>query len=203
MTKLIRCDAGLHQFDADRYSLCPYCNRDTELEGGVDSNVETRVVNREGSEPAADNKTTRPMKPGANPTPGRSSDEVTRVLRTSGRQPVTGWLVVVEGPGKGAGVPIYHGVNTVGRDRSQKICLDFGGENDPEIARELQSKITYDPKNNRFYLQHGEGSNLTYLNDEPVLELKTLSAYDHIVMGKSRLIFVPFCNDQFQWPSES
>ena len=80
--------------------------------------------------------------------------------------------------------------------------LAFAGEQDGEIARENQARITYDPKGNQFFLQHGEGKNLTYLNGDPVQELKTLNAYDKLSIGKTELLFVPFCSDKFQWPAE-
>ncbi len=198
MGNLVRCPAGLHQFDADRYSVCPYCNsRRVDAGGGTNSGVATRVIDRPAKSKDDEDGSTRPM--------GQASmggGEVTQVLKTGGRKPVTGWLVVIEGPGRGASLPVYHGVNSVGRDATQGISLDFRTESDAEIARENQARITYDPKGNIFYLQHGEGKNLTYLNDQPVLELKTLSAYDRISMGRSVLVFVPFCGDKYQWPAE-
>lgn len=205
MTNHVRCPAGLHQFDADRYSVCPYCNSQQVTGGGGGSNSEvaTRVLDRANKSATSDDQTTRPMDQPPAHGARRGGGEVTQVLRTSvGRKPVTGWLVVVEGPGKGAGLPVHHGVNSIGRDSGQGVCMDFSGEHDAEIARDGQARLTYDAKNNRFYLQHGDGTNLTYLNDEPVLELKTIKAYDRISMGKTELVFVPFCNDLFQWPND-
>lgn len=212
MGNLIRCEAGLHQFDADKYSLCPYCNSrnvDNPAAGG-NSEVATRVLQRPAAKAVGSDDPTIPMNKGSGDSPvemGRTSAavsnaEVTRVLRTGGRQPITGWLVVIDGPGKGASRAIHHGVNNVGRDVSQGIVLAFAGEQDVEIARENQARITYDQKGNMFFLQHGEGKNLTYLNGDPVLELKTLKAYDRISIGKTELLFVPFCSDKFQWPAE-
>ncbi len=193
MSNLVRCPAGLHQYDADRYSVCPYC-------GSVSSNDgDTRPV---GS--PVDEDMTRPIgSPGSSATVPGVDDEATRVLRTGGKQairPVTGWLVVVEGPGTGASLPVYHGVNIIARNDNAQISLSFGGHGDAKISRTEQARLTYDPKGNAFYLQHGDASNLTYLNDEPVLELKTLEAWDRITMGDTSLLFVPFCGERFQWP---
>ncbi|MEW8438533.1 MAG: FHA domain-containing protein [Candidatus Thiodiazotropha taylori] len=203
MPNLVRCPEGLHQYDAERYSICPYCNSQQTRGGGTNSSVATRIVDRPGASSPDEDKTTRPMRPPPEAPQKSANSETTKILRTdSGHKPVTGWLVVIDGIGKGASLPIHHGVNSIGRDSSQSICLTFSGQQDAEIAREGQARITYDPKNNLFFLQHGEGTNLTYLNDMPVLELKNLEAYDRISMGKSQFLFVPFCNDRFQWPED-
>lgn len=136
------------------------------------------------------------------PSPAAATDNATRVVRTAGNKPTTGWLVVIDGPGKGNSLPLYHGTNNIGRAATQEINLDFGAQTDSEIARENQARLSYDPKGNAFYLQHGDGKNLTYLNDAPVLELKVLKPYDRIGMGKTTLAFVPFCCDQFTWDDE-
>src|SRR5262249_54795631 len=39
--------------------------------------------------------------------------------------PVVGWFVVVDGPGKGRSIEIGIGANSIGRDRGQKVCLSF------------------------------------------------------------------------------
>lgn len=208
MAKLVRCPAGLHQYDAERYSLCPYCNNSTvQMGGSAGSDDVTRPLDRQqgGSEDTtrpykqSEEKTAFVGKPAASPA---NDSEKTQIYRAedSGVQPVTGWLVVTEGPGAGTSLPVFHGVNSIGRSSGEQICLDFSGDSDPEIARTGQARITYDPKGNCFYLQHGDGKNLTYLNDQPVLELRTLSSYDAIGMGKTVMLFVPFCGDRFQWP---
>ncbi|NOZ09450.1 MAG: FHA domain-containing protein [Gammaproteobacteria bacterium] len=184
MSSMVRCPAGLHQYDTDRYSACPKC---TPL-----------GVNFDDAKPN-DRKAARPT-----PAIKSASDigEATQILRTRGREPVTGWLVVTEGEGKGASLPIHHGVNTIGRDPNETLSLNFNDVGDAEIARREQARLTFDPKGKLFYLQHGTGKNLTYLNDKPVLELTTLTAYDQITMGNTTLIFVPFCGDQFSWDNE-
>ena len=89
--------------------------------------------------------------------------------------------------------------NTIGRGPEQSVCLDFGKQQDDKIARDSQAKLTYDVKGNCFYIQHGEAANLTYLNDEPILEPKKLKAYDRITMGQTTLMFIPFCGKKFTW----
>jgi hypothetical protein len=59
--------------------------------------------------------------------------------------------------------------------------------------------IIYDYENNLFYIKHGEGQFLTYLNGEVLLETKRLHANDRIKLGSTELIFIPLCSDNFQW----
>lgn len=189
MSNMRRCSKGLHIFDADRHSVCPEC------ETAKIPKVGNQKGNEDFQKESSDN---------------RNDSSVTQVFRTSsGYRPVTGWLVVVDGPGKGKSFSLYPGVNSIGRSqttgegaqrREQEVSLDFGPKSDLEIAREGQAKLTYADKTNAFYIQHGGGNNLTYLNDQPVLEVKNLSPYDQITMGKTTLVFVPFCSDKFTWP---
>ena len=110
--------------------------------------------------------------------------------------PPVGWLVVIQGPGQGNVVTIGNGSNSLGRDPGERICVDFGDET---ISRSGHSVITYDPKGRKFYLQHGGGKNLTYIEDSPVLAPTELRAFSKIQLGESVLLFVPLCGEQFEW----
>ena len=46
------------------------------------------------------------------------------------------------------------------------------------------------------------GERETYCNDEQVEMVHPLKAYDIIEVGKSRLLFLPLCSEQFQWSEE-
>lgn len=214
MSKMRRCDAGLHMYDASKHSMCPQCGNELfNLEGVNNVNESQKPTRKIGGEPAPDIPTVNGAQQPAQATP--QADGRTQVLRTKkGIRPVTAWFVVTKGPGKGASLSIYHGVNYIGRSRhigegerrrEQEISLSFGSgpdEQDKEISREDQARVTYDKKGNVFYLQQGSSNTLTYLNDQPVLELKKLSAYDQITMGSTMLTFVPLCGEQFQWPED-
>lgn len=110
--------------------------------------------------------------------------------------PVVGWLVVVEGPGKGRAVPLGYGSNSIGRGATDRIKLDFG---DDQISRSGHAVVTYDPRGRQFYVQHGGGTNLTYLGDQPVLAPTGLPALSHISIGQTVLRFVPLCGAEFDW----
>ena len=89
--------------------------------------------------------------------------------------PVAGWVVVVKGPGRGNFCPVYVGMNSVGRESSQRVGLSFG---DDSISREEHAFITYDEEQRCFYLQHGGKSNLVRLGGHPVLSPTAWNASD-------------------------
>lgn len=110
--------------------------------------------------------------------------------------PVTGWLVVIQGPGRGQSLKLGLGLNGVGRAPGQRISLNFGDEG---ISRENHAVVTYDPRGRKFYLQHGGGSNLTYIGDEPVLQPRELKSGEDISLGSTVIRFVAFCGPDFGW----
>lgn len=110
--------------------------------------------------------------------------------------PVTGWLVVTAGPGKGRVCRLGSGVNSLGRGGGSRVRIDFG---DDSISREGHAVLTYDPRGRKYYLQHGGGMNLTYLGDEPVLAPTPLAPMQEISIGATSLRFVPLCGPDFDW----
>jgi hypothetical protein len=110
--------------------------------------------------------------------------------------PVVGWLAVVAGPGAGDYVRLGYGMNNIGRSDDQRCRLNFGDEN---ISRQNHASVTYDPRGRKFYLQHGGGQNLTYLNDAPVLQPVELSGGEMITLGGTTLRFVPLCGATFDY----
>lgn len=113
--------------------------------------------------------------------------------------PVAGWVVVVKGPGRGKFAAVYVGMNSVGRDTSQRVSLAFG---DDSISREEHAFITYDEEQRCFYLQHGGKSNLVRLGSRPVLSPTELKPYDLIRIGRTTLLFVACCGPDFSWTDE-
>ena len=142
----------------------------------------------------SDEPKTRPYRPGsAAEAPG---PDTTSGADDSMDDPIAGWLVVVDGPGKGQVCRLGYGVNTLGRGGSSRVRIDFG---DDEISREAHATLTYDPKGRKFYLQHGGGLNLTYVDDEPVLSPTPLEGLQHIVLGQTTFRFIALCGPNFDW----
>lgn len=80
--------------------------------------------------------------------------------------PPVGWLVVVRGPGKGRALTLGNGMNPIGRSAESRVRLDFGDDN---ISRANHARLVYEPRQRRWLLNHGDGTNLTYLNGEVVM----------------------------------
>ena len=115
------------------------------------------------------------------------------------KDPVSGFLAVISGPGRGSVSMLHYGKNSIGRDVSQAIALDHG---DSRISRENHCTVTYDPETRKFYLQQGEGNQLTYLEGQPVLAPTQLAAGNQIRLGDTVLRFVPLCGKDFDWTEE-
>jgi hypothetical protein len=113
------------------------------------------------------------------------------------QDPVVGWLVIVGGPGMGCYRPIFEGNNTVGRSPAQRIPLDFG---DDTISSEEQAYIRYDSSARSFlFVPNRPKTNVVSINDKRPTGAVELSQMDVITIGRTQLVFVPFCGAEFDW----
>ncbi len=108
----------------------------------------------------------------------------------------TGWLVIKEGPGRGAAFPVMRGVSQIGRGSDQTIALDFG---DMAISRQHHAAIAYDPSNHQFHVGHGGKSNLVRLNGKPLLSTAVAGDGDEIQIGETTLVLKVLCTSDFNW----
>lgn len=111
--------------------------------------------------------------------------------------PICGWLVVVKGPGRGAICTVHGGLNSVGRDASNRVPLDFG---DGTISGNKHCVIVYDEVERMFAIKHEEGKNLTRVGGKAAMELTPLGSGDEITIGETTLRFVALCGPDFDWP---
>ncbi len=139
---------------------------------------------------------TRIYRPKATTATSPSATPVETPVSDFSSEPVVGWLVVIDGPGRGQSLKLGYGVNTIGRGSDCRVSLDFGDE---QVSRQGHAMLTYDTKGRRFYIQHGGAANLTYLGDEPVLQPHEIKGREVIGIGNTKLIFVPFCGPEFEW----
>lgn len=107
-----------------------------------------------------------------------------------------GWIVVLEGPGRGASFTLGAGVSTIGRAPDQTVALDFG---DMAISREMHASIAYDEEQNRFFVGHGGKSNIVRRNGAPVLATEELFHGDVLRIGRTALRFIALCGPDFTW----
>lgn len=113
------------------------------------------------------------------------------------QDPVVGWLVVVGGAGMGNFRPIFEGNNTVGRAANQRIPLDFG---DDAISSEEQAYIRYDSTSRSFlFVPNLAKTNIVSINDKRPTGAVELHQMDVITIGRTQLVFVPFCGPEFDW----
>ena len=113
--------------------------------------------------------------------------------------PVTGWLVCICGEAKGKSYNIVSGLNYVGRRKDMDICI----EGDISISRYRHAVVEYSEEGKEFLLRLGESKEKIYITrdrQKRILEgTIKLEAYDVITLGRTELMFVPFCGDRFTW----
>ena len=110
-------------------------------------------------------------------------------------EPVVAWLVCIAGYHFGESFCVCDGKNSIGRGEDNRIVI----EGDSRISKNKHALITYEPKRKNYYLQPGDSSGLTYLNDEYMTESQKLNPYDVIELGDSKFVFVPLCGETFSW----
>lgn len=111
--------------------------------------------------------------------------------------PVAGWLVVVKGPGLGSSRPIGVGMNLVGRDHEQRVCLDFG---DNTISGSDHLRIIYDDEGRSFLVAPGTATNPARANGKIVAQTQELTSGSVIALTKETHVrFIAFCGSDFDW----
>ncbi len=111
--------------------------------------------------------------------------------------PVVGWLVIVGGPGIGQFRPVFEGNNPIGRSTANRISLDFG---DDAISSEEQAYIRYDSAERSFlFVPNLAKTNIVSVNDKRPAGAVALTQMDVITMGRTQVVFVPFCGPEFDW----
>lgn len=110
-----------------------------------------------------------------------------------------GWLVVIDGPGRGHSYTLTAGLSSIGRGTDQSVTLDYG---DASISRQNHAAVAYDEDENKTFIGHGGKSNIVRLNGKPLLCTEELAHGDRIRIGKTTLQFVAFCTPDFRWAED-
>lgn len=132
-----------------------------------------------------------------NPLP--ASDDSTTVGYYEARfptDPVVGWLVEIVGPNAGISYDLKTGVNHIGREFGENDVVLYG---DNSVSRRQHAAVIYEPKTKSFLLRPAASKVLFYLNDTVVIKAEALKSRDVIEIGKTKLLFVPLCGDDFVW----
>ena len=132
--------------------------------------------------------------------PARMITNVSKAAEEAGengldRNSVVGWLVCIQGPAKGLSFRLHEGRNFIGRSQAMDVYLS----GDQEVSRDVHAVIVYEPKKGLFFAQKGMGHSLFYLNDKVVLDNVVLKDRDMLEIGRTQLMFVPFCDERFRW----
>ena len=168
-----QCDNG-HFYDEARFESCPYCRENT----GIGKTMAAADI---GKTVAA-----FPGNPAAAAATAFDSGKTVAVMKKK------------IGPHRGTDFRLVSGRNFIGRAAAMDVSLP----DDDTVSRESHALVTYDAKHNAFSLSPGQGRGITYCNDEQIEMVHPLKAYDIIEVGKSRLLFLPLCSQQFQWSEE-
>ena len=162
----------------------------------------TPGATKAAADPGAATIINRAAKPAAVSAPAAQKTQLVRggqrPIRSDFHQdPVVGWLVVIGGPGLGAFRAVYEGNNTIGRNASQRIPIDFG---DDAISAEEQAFLRYDSADRQFLLVPNLAkTNVIAVNEMKPTSAVKLAAMDVITMGRTQMVFVPFCGADFDW----
>lgn len=191
--KLTKCTNG-HFYDADRYGSCPHCNASVvdqtmTIPGNESVNLDKTEAEQNVVERKVEQKKVNPI----------ADEQKTIGIFSTGvsgsSAPVVGWLVCVKGNHYGEDFRLVAGRNFIGRSSSMEVCLS----GDTSISREKHLIIVFEPKQNAFIVQPGDSKELSYLNDEVILQARLMKSGDTLVMGNSQFIFVPFCTNEINW----
>lgn len=158
-------------------------------------------------EHSANDELKAPIAPSAPAKPQQDNEGLkTRVVMGSDSSasssdllPVVGWLVIVEGPGRGRDFRLIQGENTIGRGDDMDVCLNFGDGSDDTVSREAHAIVVYDNFANEFFIERGNSRNLPLLNGATIRRDQNLNAGDVVQLGSTKLRFVTLCDVDFNW----
>ncbi len=182
MDNIVRCEKG-HFYNSSEYRTCPYCQKNTV--NPTDSARYAKIAKTISSD-----------------TPEKEPQQVDEIGATIGYydnvgvvEPVTGWLVCIEGSQKGKDFRLCAGRNYIGRSVDMDICL----ADDPRVSRSKHAIVIFDPVSQTTLCQAGESRELFYLNGKVVTDTVELKQGDILQAGNSKLVFVPFCGTVHTW----
>lgn len=125
-----------------------------------------------------------------------TSTSSTEPVQLAKSDPSVGWLVCIAGPHMGTDFRLHAGKNKIGRDDKINSVVLSG---DHKVSRETQVEVVYDAKSNNFFAVPGPARSLGYVNGGLLMTMAPLSKNDVIELGDTKLMFIPCCDDKFNW----
>ena len=198
---LVRCDRG-HFYDGDKFAQCPHCVPN-EDDREVTISIEHEVKGEERNTiQTATNETLSLKDAVAASTTSIADDDDDDMGKTvrfyddaAGSEPCVGWLVGVNGETFGECFALTSGKNFIGRAKDMDVVL----AKDNKVSRNKHAILIYEPKSRMFIAQPGESKELFYLNDEVVLNNQQMKKNDVLLIGDTKLMLIPCCDEQFCW----
>lgn len=180
---MISCGNG-HFYDSAKYSSCPYCQQEPDDKPTLPQEPETNGSTLAGIIGSG----SRTIFTDDEPT-------ISENMLRKGIEPVVGWLVCIDGEDAGKSFELKANKNFIGRSSSSDVVIS----GDKSVSREKHAVIIYEALERIFIAQPGESRELYYINNKVVLNNVQLSPYDILKIGKTKLIFIPFCTERFCW----
>lgn len=125
----------------------------------------------------------------------KQSSSSNPIAASAPASPCVGWLVCIEGENTGRDYRLFEGRNTIGRADTNSIALS----GDTSVSREAQAIIAYEPRGNKFFAVPGTARSNAYVNGQILLSQIELKKNDLLELGATKLMFIPCCDDAFNW----
>ncbi len=207
-SKITTCPKCGNFYDAARYTACPNC-QNGEANGSFSPTMPIG-----GSSDGASFSSTMPIG-GGSPGMAGGNFQKTKPLDyapasaansqfpptmiggdsvSGGTDPVVGWLICIEGPGRGSDYRLHAGYNYIGREQG-----DVRIPGDQQISRQSHAMVAYDEETYTYFVGPSAGRNLIRVNGKPVLNAVEIKNYDVITVGTTKLMFVGLCGSHFSW----
>jgi len=187
--EMTQCSIG-HFYDSDEYSTCPFCSSSMpRLDFDTESNFDKMAFQREFEKRKSQAQTA-----GVFSQSGRAVFS-SSPASASQEKCVVGWLVILDGANRGKSFELFEGKNTIGRSSQNLVCLT----NDSHVSR-MAASVVYDSRSCTFFCVPDPGAScVTSINDQPLMNHSLLQKKDIISIGKTKLMFIPFCSRDFHW----
>lgn len=203
---IVECPHG-HHYNKNDFDSCPYCktaNMDNTFEWSETDPAGSTAVLNDGWYNSPSNQVQNLSEAPTQKTLVINEDNSRTIINPDSddseyqNQPVVGWLVCIEGPDKGKDFCLHGVKSTIGRRQDSSILLS-----DEKISRSgFPALIVYDDrKTHKFYLASGDASshNNVELCGQMLLGQSIINPYDEITIENTKLVFVPFCGEDFYW----
>lgn len=183
----------MHFYDDQKFDKCPHCDKDGEHSKG--SGLNPTVAKYSQKDPTVslndvNNSTVRFFD--QNQDQAGASKTVSIFGTGKNSNPISGWLVCIQGENKGKSFDLHIGKNFVGRSMKSDVII-----NDPQISRENHFSIIYEPVSRKFFIM--SGSSVIHLNSSLLDHAQEMKEDDVIEAGESKFIFIPFCKEGRDW----